>query len=55
MSATLHFSLAGGFSAQRLVGVLKETSYLTGEQKDKTYRRLLETGQAMFDYMVSLH
>ena len=52
-SALLHFSLAGGFSANRVVGVLRETSYLTGEAKDQTYRRLLETTQAIMDYMVS--
>lgn len=52
-SALLHFSLAGGFSADRVVGVLRETNYLTGEDRDKTYRRLLETTQAITDYMVS--
>lgn len=51
-SALLHFSLAGGFSADKVVGVLRETSYLTGEDRDKTYRRLLETTQAITDYMV---
>lgn len=53
-SALLHFSLAGGFSANRVVGVLRETSYLTGEGRDQTYRRLLETTQAIMDYMVRL-
>ena len=52
-SALLHYSLAGGFSANRLVGVLRETSYLTGDARDKTYKRLLETTQAIIDYMVS--
>jgi hypothetical protein len=32
--------------------VLRETSYLTGEARDQTYRRLLETTQAIMDYMV---
>ena len=53
-SALLHYSLAGGFSASRVVGVLRETSYLTGDAKDKTYKRLLETTQAIIDYMVRL-
>lgn len=52
-SALLHYSLAGGFSANRVVGVLRETSYLTGDVRDKTYKRLLETTQAIIDYMVS--
>jgi hypothetical protein len=51
-SALLHYSLAGGFSANRVVGVLRETSYLTGDARDKTYKRLLETTQAIIDYMV---
>lgn len=52
-SALLHFSLAGGFSANRIMNVLRETSYLTGEERDRTYKRLLETTQAIMDYMVS--
>ncbi len=51
-SALLHFSLAGGFSAVRVVNVLRETNYLTGTARDATYRRLLETTQAVMDYMV---
>jgi hypothetical protein len=51
--ALLHFSLAGGFSATRVVNVLRETNYLTGNARDKTYKRLLETTQAILDYMVS--
>nr|XP_031858553.1 uncharacterized protein CI109_006076 [Kwoniella shandongensis]KAA5525625.1 hypothetical protein CI109_006076 [Kwoniella shandongensis] len=54
LSALMHFSLAAGFSAERIVGVLRETNYLTGDAKDKTYRRLLETTQAIFDYMNDL-
>jgi hypothetical protein len=49
----MHFSLAGGFSANRVMNVLRETSYLTGDARDKTYKRLLETTQAIMDYMVS--
>lgn len=49
----LHFSLAGGFSANRVVNVLRETNYLTGKERDSTYKRLLETTQAIMDYMVS--
>lgn len=52
--ALLHFSLAGGFSATRVVRVLDETGYLTGHERDRTYRRLLETTQAVMDYMVSV-
>jgi hypothetical protein len=36
-----------------VVNVLRETNYLTGEVKDNTYKRLLETTQAIMDYMVS--
>lgn len=53
-SALLHFSLAGGFSATRIINVLQETNYLTGKARDHTYRRLLETTQAIIDYMVSV-
>ncbi|ORY26804.1 hypothetical protein BCR39DRAFT_560389 [Naematelia encephala] len=53
-SALLHFSLAGGFSAIRVVNVLKETGYLTGKDRDRTYKRLLETTQAILDYMNDL-
>lgn len=48
----MHFSLANGFSAVRVVNVLRETNYLTGEAREATYRRLLETTQAILDYMV---
>ncbi|CAD6586807.1 MAG: hypothetical protein TREMPRED_004561 [Tremellales sp. Tagirdzhanova-0007] len=53
-SALLHFSLAGGFSAVRVVNVMRETNYLTGNAKEATYRRLLETTQAILDYMNDL-
>ncbi|KAK4688204.1 hypothetical protein P7C73_g1904, partial [Tremellales sp. Uapishka_1] len=53
-SALLHYSLAAGFSAVRVVNVLRETNYLTGNAKDATYRRLLETTQAILDYMKDL-
>jgi len=53
-SALMHFSLASGFSAVRVVNVLRETNYLTGEVKDHSYKRLLETTQAILDYMVSV-
>lgn len=52
--ALLHFSLAGGFSAVRVVRVLDETGYLSGAERDRTYKRLLETTQAVMDYMVGL-
>jgi hypothetical protein len=52
-SSLLHFSLAGGFSATRVMNVLQETNYLTGVDRNRTYKRLLETGQAVRDFMVS--
>jgi hypothetical protein len=33
--------------------VLRETNYLTGKEREHTYKRLLETTQAIMDYMVS--
>lgn len=33
---------------------MRETNYLTGEGKDRTYKRLLETTQAIIDYMTDM-
>lgn len=47
----LHFSLAGGFASARIMSVLYETGYLTSKSRDATYRRLMETTQALVDFM----
>lgn len=64
----MHYSLAGGtsvlltstrstevragFSAPRVMSVLRETNYLSGDNRQVTYRRLLETTQFILDAMV---
>ncbi|GAA94577.1 uncharacterized protein L969DRAFT_97379 [Mixia osmundae IAM 14324] len=53
-SSFLHFSLAAGFSSDRLVGVLQQTGYLTHHNRDACFRRLLETTQFILDAMLDM-
>ncbi|GAA6034397.1 hypothetical protein JCM8097_002705 [Rhodosporidiobolus ruineniae] len=50
-TALMHFSLAGGFSAPRLAATMRETNYLTGDMREATYKRLLETTLFVLDAM----
>lgn len=47
-SDSLRFS---GFASARIMSVLHETGYLTSSSRDATYRRLMETTQAIVDFM----
>jgi len=49
--ALMHFSLAGGFSAPKLGAAMRETGYLTGDRREATYKRLLETTLMVLDCM----
>lgn len=40
-----------GFASARIMSVLYETGYLTSPSRDATYRRLMETTQALVDFM----
>lgn len=46
----VYWSLAG-FASARIMSVLRETGYLTSPSRDATYRRLMETTQALVDFM----
>jgi hypothetical protein len=43
-----------GFASARIMSVLHETGYLTSPSRDATYRRLMETTQALVDFMADM-
>lgn len=49
LSSLMHYSLTLGFSSSQLTSTLEETGYLTGKQKEVTWRRLIETTQFVVD------
>lgn len=47
----IYIFVCAGFASARIMSVLYETGYLTSPSRDATYRRLMETTQALIDFM----